>query len=107
MKEYAFRIDCHGETRQVTKHWQFCIGSGHAALAQRADYLEQLKTVHDELGIQRVRFHGIFNDDMNVCILCVIICPPHRQAGLNYMIFTRLAGFMTICWTSACAPLWS
>lgn len=68
MKEYAFQIDCHGETRQVTKHWQFCIGSGHAALAQRADYLEQLKTVHDELGIQRVRFHGIFNDDMNVCI---------------------------------------
>ncbi|MGN1123853.1 MAG: hypothetical protein ACI4RR_05870, partial [Eubacterium sp.] len=60
-------FDYDGETRQVSKHWQFCIGSGHAALAHRSDYIEQLKTVHDELGIERVRFHGIFNDDMNVC----------------------------------------
>lgn len=68
MKAYSFQIDCGGPARQVTKHWQFCIGSGHAALAHRADYLEQLRLVHDELGIQRVRFHGIFNDDMNACI---------------------------------------
>lgn len=67
MKPYAFTIDYRGETKAVTKHWQFCIGSGHAALAHRADYLEQLKLVHDELGIERVRFHGIFNDDMQVC----------------------------------------
>jgi xylan 1,4-beta-xylosidase len=47
------------------KHWQFCVGSGHAALALRSDYVRQLKFIHDELGIERVRFHGIFNDDMN------------------------------------------
>lgn len=68
MNKFSFDIDCSGETREVTKHWQFCVGSGHAALAQRADYLEQLKIVHNELGIERVRFHGIFNDDMNVCV---------------------------------------
>ena len=33
------------------KHWQFCVGSGHAPLALRADYLKQLKQVHEELGI--------------------------------------------------------
>lgn len=47
-------------------HWKFCIGSGHAPLALRTDYVRLLKQVHDELGIQYVRFHGIFNDDMNV-----------------------------------------
>ncbi len=46
------------------KHWQFCVGSGHALLALRTDYTKQLKFIHDTLGIERVRFHGIFNDDM-------------------------------------------
>ncbi|MGN1349032.1 MAG: hypothetical protein ACI4VI_08820 [Acutalibacteraceae bacterium] len=67
MEQFSFNLDYKSETRKVSKHWQFCIGSGHAALAHRTDYIQQLKTVHDELGIERVRFHGIFNDDMNVC----------------------------------------
>ena len=46
------------------KHWQFCVGSGHALLALRTDYTRQLKLIHDTLGIERVRFHGIFDDDM-------------------------------------------
>ncbi len=46
------------------KHWQFCVGSGHALLALRTDYARQLKFIHDTLGIERVRFHGIFDDDM-------------------------------------------
>ena len=46
------------------KHWQFCVGSGHALLALRTDYVRQLKFIHDTLGIERVRFHGIFCDDM-------------------------------------------
>ena len=46
------------------KHWRFCVGSGHALLALRTDYTRQLKFIHDTLGIERVRFHGIFNDDM-------------------------------------------
>ena len=46
------------------KHWQFCVGSGHALLALRTDYTKQLKFIHDTLGIERVRFHGIFCDDM-------------------------------------------
>lgn len=68
MKKFDFRLDCGGKTENVKKHWQFCVGSGHAALAQRADYVNQLRAVHDELGIERVRFHGIFDDDMNVCV---------------------------------------
>ena len=47
------------------RHWQFCVGSGHAALALRADYTAQLRQVHEDLGMERVRFHGIFCDDMH------------------------------------------
>ena len=48
------------------RHYQFCVGSGHAPLALRTDYVAQLKRVHEELGIERVRFHGIFDEDMKV-----------------------------------------
>ena len=49
------------------KHWQFCVGSPHALMALRTDYTRQLRFIHDELGIRRVRFHGIFCDDMRTC----------------------------------------
>ena len=55
-----------GDAKRIPhkKHWQFCVGSGHALLALRTDYAKQLKFIHDSLGIERVRFHGIFCDDM-------------------------------------------
>jgi xylan 1,4-beta-xylosidase len=46
------------------KHWQFCVGSGQAVLALRTDYTEQLRFTQKELGIERVRFHGIFDECM-------------------------------------------
>lgn len=60
-----FVIKKNAPCHKLHKHWQFCVGSGHALLALRTDYARQLKFIHDELGIERVRFHGIFNDDMN------------------------------------------
>lgn len=60
-----FLIPANGPTVPNSKHWQFCVGSGHAQLALRTDYLRQLQWIHDELGIRYVRFHGIFCDDMH------------------------------------------
>lgn len=34
----------------------------------REDYRKQLKNAHDELGFKYVRFHGLFNDDMSICL---------------------------------------
>lgn len=59
-----FMIRKDMQSKQFNKHWQFCVGSGHALLALRTDYTRQLRYIHDELGIRYVRFHGIFNDDM-------------------------------------------
>jgi xylan 1,4-beta-xylosidase len=48
--------------------WEQCVGSGHATLALRADYQQQLARCHTELGVQRVRFHGILCDDMGTLV---------------------------------------
>ena len=60
-----FHIPANPVTHPLNRHWQFSVGSGHALLALRTDYTRQLKFIHDTLGIERVRFHGIFNDDMH------------------------------------------
>ncbi|EGG19846.1 beta-xylosidase-like protein [Cavenderia fasciculata] len=47
-------------------YWERCVGSGHAWLGTRRDWQDALKIAHDKLGFERVRFHGIFDNDMNV-----------------------------------------
>lgn len=58
------RIDLNAPTISKDQSWQKCVGSGHAALALRKDWCDYVKRVHDDLGIQYIRFHGIFDDDM-------------------------------------------
>jgi xylan 1,4-beta-xylosidase len=48
--------------------WEHTVGSGSALLALRADWQEQLRRCHDELGFRRVRFHGLLGDDMGTLI---------------------------------------
>ncbi|WP_162307067.1 GH39 family glycosyl hydrolase [Schaedlerella arabinosiphila] len=78
------------KTKRLNKHWQYCVGSGHATLALRADYLEQLKQVHEELGIERVRFHGIFNDDMQVFMKYSDLMPLPGAEQLTQLSFRKI-----------------
>jgi len=56
-------------TSTPLKHaWEHTVGSGHAPLALRADWQEQLRRCHDELGFRHVRFHGLLSDDMGTLI---------------------------------------
>lgn len=41
------------------------MGSGHAALALRADWQQQMSRIRSELGFRSVRFHGLLCDDMS------------------------------------------
>ena len=77
----------------IHKHWQFCVRSGHAAMAMRTDYCEQLKQIHDELGIERVRFHGIFSDDMHTYDTMSTVMPmPGSEQVPFYENSFRLPG---------------
>lgn len=59
-------IDRNAATTRTDFSWQFGMGNDHAALLLRTDMCQHLKLVHDELGIQYLRCHGIFDDDMNI-----------------------------------------
>ena len=77
------------------KHWQFCVGSAHAGMAMRTDYCEQLKQIHDELGIERVRFHGIFSDDMHTYDTMTTVMPmPGSEQVPFYENSFRLPGLV-------------
>lgn len=57
-------IDPKGPTRPTDYSWQEGLGCDHAFQLHRSDMVDQLRFVHDELGIRSLRFHGIFDDDM-------------------------------------------
>jgi xylan 1,4-beta-xylosidase len=63
-----FSSDLRGRATALPHFWEHTVGSGHAALALRADWRAQLKQAHDDLGMQHVRFHGILGDDMGTLI---------------------------------------
>lgn len=62
------KFEINNRKTDFPHYWEICVGSCHAYTALRADYRQQLKEVHDELGFKYVRFHGLFDDDMSVCI---------------------------------------
>ncbi|WP_372807729.1 GH39 family glycosyl hydrolase [Pontiella sp.] len=63
----TFAADAQGPAIKTYRpHWSPCVGAGRAAEALRAGWMEQLALVHRECGFERVRFHGLFHDDMFV-----------------------------------------
>lgn len=52
----------------LTHFWEHTVGSDHAPVALRADWQNQLRQCHDELGFRYVRFHGLLSDDMGTLI---------------------------------------
>lgn len=60
----------------------------------RSDYARQLKFIHDELGIERVRFHGIFDDDMQAIMSMADMMPiPGAEKFQNYNFFNIFAAY--------------
>ena len=57
-----FRCDPSHTGTAFPHVWEACVGSGHATLALRRDWQEQLARCGRELGVRAVRFHGILSD---------------------------------------------
>src|SRR5439155_19068534 len=68
MEPIEFRCNPDGATISLPHNWEHTIGSDHAGMALRAEYREQLKRCHDELGIGHVRFHGLLSRDMGTLV---------------------------------------
>jgi xylan 1,4-beta-xylosidase len=55
------------ETTAATPHfWAASVGTGTASLALRGDLQSQYKIGNREAGFERVRGHGVLNDDMGI-----------------------------------------
>ncbi|MEO8244645.1 MAG: glycosyl hydrolase [bacterium] len=63
-----FRCDLGQSGEDFPHFWEHCVGSGHAALALRADWQDQMRRARQDLGFRHVRFHGILDDDMGTLI---------------------------------------
>lgn len=87
---FEFKITNQEKRISNPKHWQFCVGSGQAKLALRADYRDQLKFIHDELGIERVRFHGIFDDSMQTVMGVSDFMPLPFSGGFTDVAFNQI-----------------
>lgn len=61
-------VNANKTYEKVKKFWTKCVGSCHAATALREDWRRQLKTCREEFGFEYVRFHGLLDDDMSVCL---------------------------------------
>ena len=62
MDPVVFRCSLSAAATPLRHVWEHTVGSCHAPLALRADWREQLRRCHDELGFQHVRFHGLLSD---------------------------------------------
>ena len=63
-----FVCDLAGKPSPLPHFWEYCVGSDHAPVALRADWQQQLKRCHEELGFERVRFHGLLSDDVGTLV---------------------------------------
>jgi xylan 1,4-beta-xylosidase len=64
----AFTCDLTAPPARLPHSWEHTVGSDHATMALRADWRDQLRRAHDELGFTHVRFHGILSDDMGTLL---------------------------------------
>ena len=64
--DYTITVDASKQTAGNPRFWAAAVGTGTASLTLRADLQTQYKIANRELGMQRVRGHGVLNDDMGV-----------------------------------------
>src|ERR1700722_13309941 len=62
----SVRIDTRQVTGSLPHIWAECAGSDRAAITLRESWRLDLERWHAEVGLKRVRFHGIFNDELGV-----------------------------------------
>lgn len=82
-----FFVDSNSQGSAFPHYWEQCVGSCHAVMGLRSDWREQLEKSHRELGFQYVRFHGLLDDEMSVCIRETNIFGGEPEGKLRYSFF--------------------
>lgn len=69
VKNTTIKIEKFDTNKPFTKSFKKILGFAHANYGLRFDFMEQLSIIQKEIGFEYARFHGIFNDEMEVCRL--------------------------------------
>lgn len=59
-------VDLSADQGALDHIWAECVGSDRASLTMRQEWRKDAERAHRELGVRRVRFHGIFDDEVGV-----------------------------------------
>ncbi|HEY5101767.1 MAG TPA: glycosyl hydrolase, partial [Steroidobacteraceae bacterium] len=62
------QCDFKAASEPLPHFWEHTVGSDHALMALRADWRQQLRRSHEELGFRHVRFHGLLSDDVSTVV---------------------------------------
>lgn len=90
----CFKIDSKDAGTEFEHYWEKCVGSCHAYTSLRADYREQLEKAHRELGFQYVRFHGLLDDEMSVCLPEMKAMQPTGKLIYNFFNIDSIFDFL-------------
>src|SRR6185295_11640239 len=63
---YTITVDASKQTGSNPNFWSSTVGTGSASLTLRADLQTHYKLAQRELGMERVRGHGVLSDDMGI-----------------------------------------
>jgi xylan 1,4-beta-xylosidase len=63
---YTITVDASTQTAGNPRFWAASVGTGTASLTLRPDLQTHYKIANRELGMQRVRGHGVLSDDMGI-----------------------------------------
>jgi alpha-L-fucosidase len=63
---YSITVDASKQTTGNPRFWSASVGTGTASLTLRSDLQTHYKIANRELGMMRVRGHGVLNDDMGI-----------------------------------------
>jgi xylan 1,4-beta-xylosidase len=64
--DYSLTVDAGTPASGNPHFWSTCVGTGTASLTLRSDLQTHYQIANRELGMQRVRGHGVLNDDMGI-----------------------------------------
>lgn len=62
----AINVDLNREIGPLDHIWSRCAGSDRAEITMREEWRHDAKRMREQTGLERVRFHGVFDDEMGV-----------------------------------------
>ncbi|WP_436047379.1 GH39 family glycosyl hydrolase [Phenylobacterium sp. LjRoot225] len=92
-------VDLRRDAGALDHIWKHCVGSDRAEITMRESWRLDAKRGRQELGLERVRFHGIFDDELGVG------ASPCSAGPARTSTSRTSTPSMTDCWILASARL--